>query len=552
MSKENLLKLLLLLLAVIILAAWAGMIVIQERNTRLQLASEKLHARLILSLIKEAVTNNVLSGEIIEEQTLRQLDAAAFLLSRTRGTDPALLRELAATAGFIEISLLDEDNRILLSSLKREIFPYDLSLLEMAPGSRLNMALPVHPDSSRLAVYTVIRYPGFYFVGAVAEQKLKELSADISLGSMIEFVRNRLQLEYDPHEQSSHIRYVVVQDTLGIIAASSNISSLSSLRNDEFLQQVYSRQSDAARILEFESDPVLETVTPFRLQDYDFGIIRLGTDLNQWSRISHRKTLIIIMFSVIFLFCLLLELLFYRNFRRLQKSDRELHASRRLLEIGRLGGEVAHEIRNPLNSLAMIWQRLRQEMKPAAQAEFSHLLETSASEIERLNGIIERFLTYSRQLHPQIKKVSCHSILEDVARLFSQNFSQAGIEFRTEGETDLNFPMDGNLIRQVLINLVRNSLEALAGQPGRKEITIRAALQRHKLVISVKDNGPGIPAENVNRIWDLYFTTREEGNGMGLAISRKIIEAHRGQIEVDSEPGKGTIFTIILPESERG
>jgi len=255
---------------------------------------------------------------------------------------------------------------------------------------------------------------------------------------------------------------------------------------------------------------------------------------------------VLLLFSFIFLFSLFLEHLFYRNYKKLLRSREELNSSRRMVDIARLGGEVAHEIKNPLNSIYMILQRMQLEFEVKEKSEeFARLLKVSYAEMERLNKIVEQFLSLSHQMYIQRQPVDVNRIISAVINLFSSN--TAGVHIKFAAQQKIIFPLDEKLLKQVLINLIKNAQEAFDPAVDGKEIVITSSRQKHNLVISIKDNGCGIPAEDLSRIWDLYFTTKESGSGIGLAVCKKIIEGHGGHISVLSSDKKGTRFRIELP-----
>jgi len=340
-----------------------------------------------------------------------------------------------------------------------------------------------------------------------------------------------------------------IQDTLGIIAATSNITSLRRLQDDEFLKRIFHSRQTASRFTVFEERKILETVTTFRLEGYDFGVIRLGVSLQRFERAQTRRKVVLLLFSFIFLFSLFLEYLFYRNYKKLLRSREELNNSRRMVDIARLGGEVAHEIKNPLNSIYMILQRLQLEFEVKEKSEeFDRLLKVSYAEMERLNKIVEQFLSLSHQLYIQRQPVAVNRIISAVVDLFSSNTT--GVHIKFAAQQKMIFPLDEKLLKQVLINLIKNAQEAFDPAEDGKEIVITSGRQKHNLVISIKDNGCGIPAEDLPKIWDIYFTTKESGSGIGLAVCKKIIEGHGGHISVLSADKKGTEFRIELPAKQ--
>ncbi|MBC8416137.1 MAG: GHKL domain-containing protein [Candidatus Cloacimonetes bacterium] len=548
MISEKRLKVILLLLATIIICGWLALLYIQSRSTRQQLTEEKLHNLLFLNILKKAIVNNIFASETIEKVLLSRLELAGEILQDQQQITTRQLQQLCRKYYLHELSFINLQGRVINSNLYRGTYPHDLSLLELQVEETLVLAVPADTNQVFGSRILIRKKPTLYFVGAVSDSVLLESTRDISLSGMIDFVEGSLLENSERIPSDEHALYVVIQDTLGIITATSNITTLPRLQDDEFLKKIYRSQQVNSRFTVFEDRTILETVSPFLLESYDFGVIRLGVSLQRFKRAQAGKNVILLIFSFIFLFSLFLEYLFYRNYKKLQRSREELHTSRRMVEIARLGGEVAHEIKNPLNSIYMILQRMQLEFEVKEKSEeFADLFKVSYSEMERLNRIVEQFLSLSRQLEIRRIPVDVNRIISAVVDLFSSN--TGGVQIKFETQEKKIFSLDEKLLKQVLINLIKNALEAFDLAEGKKEIIILCSRQKHNLVISVQDNGCGIPTENLSRIWDMYFTTKDSGSGIGLAVCKKIIEGHGGHISVKSD-SKGSEFRIELPEKQ--
>lgn len=549
MINEKRLKTILILLAAIIICGWLALLYIQSRNSSQQLTEEKLHNQLYLDMLKKAIINNIFASEAIENTLMSRLELAAEILQNQPWITTRQLQQLCREHDFEELSLIDPTGSVINSNLYQGIYPHDLSLLELQMGEISLIAVPADSGEVFGSRILIRKKPAYYFVGALSDSVILEHTRDISLSGMIDFVEGSLLENSDQLPAAEQVLYVVIQDTLGIIAATSNITSLRRLQDDEFLNRIFhSRQTDS-RFTVFEERKILETVTPFRLEGYDFGVIRLGVSLQRFERAQTSKKVVLLLFSFIFLFSLFLEHLFYRNYKKLLRSREELNSSRRMVDIARLGGEVAHEIKNPLNSIYMILQRMQLEFEVKEKSEeFNVLLKVSYAEMERLNKIVEQLLSLSHQLYIQRHPVDVNRIISAVVDLFSSNTT--GVQIKFAAQQKMIFPLDEKLLKQVLTNLIKNAQEAFDPAVDGKEIVITSSRQKHNLVISIKDNACGIPAEDLARIWDLYFTTKESGSGIGLAVCKKIIEGHGGHILVLSSDKKGTEFRIELPEKQ--
>ncbi|MDA3813093.1 MAG: ATP-binding protein [Candidatus Cloacimonetes bacterium] len=549
MISEKKLKAILILLAAIIICGWLALLYIQIMNTAQQLTQKKLHNLAYLDILKRAISNNIIAGETIEKTFMAKLELAAKILQNQTGISNQQLQKLCLEHDLWELSFIDLTGNVINSNLYRGIYPHDLSLLELQRGETTVLSLPADPGQVFGSRILVKKRENLYFVGAVSDSVLKRYTKDISLASMIDFVEGSLVEGSEQQPEAGHTLYVVVQDTFGILTATSNITSLKRIEDDEFLKKIYQSQQSDSRFTVFGERTILETVAPFRLNGYDFGVIRLGVSLQRFNRARVNQRLVLLLFSLIFLSSLFLEYLFYRNYKKLQYSRDELNTHRRMVEIARLGGEVAHEIKNPLNSIFMILQRLRIEFEAKERdEEFKSLLKISYSEIERLNRIVEQFLSISRKLEIKRQSADVNRIISSVVDLFNNNTE--GVVIKFEAPKELKFSLDEKLLKQVLINLIKNAMEAFDQTNKQQEIVVTSKKIKHNLMISIWDNGCGITTINLSRIWDLYFTTKQDGNGIGLAVCKKIIEGHGGHISVQSMPRKGTKFRIVLPADQ--
>jgi len=230
-----------------------------------------------------------------------------------------------------------------------------------------------------------------------------------------------------------------------------------------------------------------------------------------------------------------------------KKMEEEAKRKEKLSAMGELASGVAHEIRNPINAIGMIAQRLDREFKVENdKVEFHNITKLLRDEVTRINKIITQFLGYAKPLTLQVKDVNSKEFFDDLFRLFVEQARIKNVKFNKLSQEDFLIKLDPELLKQSLINLIQNALDA-AEKEGIVELDYN--LNNNQLVIEVNDNGPGIPDELKKKIFDLYFTTKNEGTGIGLSVAQKIISEHNGTIEVFSEAGKSTKFKITLPQT---
>ncbi len=234
-----------------------------------------------------------------------------------------------------------------------------------------------------------------------------------------------------------------------------------------------------------------------------------------------------------------------RDITREIKSQKKMMQQEKLMSIGRLSAGIAHEINNPLTTIltsAILIQEDLDKDDPV-YAE----LETISKEALRCRKIVQSLLDFARQTSPMKKNYNLNDILTDSVYLTKKQAEFNDISIKTELAENLpKAYVDKDQIQQVLINLILNAIEAT--EPGGKVTLTTEYNPLQKInIIRVKDTGCGIPKENLDKIFDPFFTTRENGTGLGLSITQSIIEQHNGRIEVDSAPGKGACFSILLP-----
>lgn len=229
----------------------------------------------------------------------------------------------------------------------------------------------------------------------------------------------------------------------------------------------------------------------------------------------------------------------------LERSQAKLVQAEKMAAIGRLAASLAHEINNPLqgihNSLHL---SLHEGLGQQRRKEY---LSMAQSEVERLIEIVQRMLDFYRPSRGQVKPADLNRVVQKVLALAHKRFQHSGIRVHTDLTPDLpKIALVPDQISQVLLNLVINAVEAL---PSGGDLWLRSEVSNggEEVLLSVRDNGLGIPAEQMTHIFEPFYTTKSEGTGLGLAISYGIVERHGGTIEVSSQPDQGTTFVVRLP-----
>ncbi|HQV30531.1 MAG TPA: cache domain-containing protein [Calditrichia bacterium] len=243
----------------------------------------------------------------------------------------------------------------------------------------------------------------------------------------------------------------------------------------------------------------------------------------------------------------------------LQKNQKKLKRMEHLAAMSRFASLVSHEIRNPLNSMTINMQMLKRLInRPQISAERKiQFLDVMSSEITRMNDMVTKFLTIARPPELSLGPTDLHQVLEDVVLVQSARAKFEGVTLRTDFRAPNAHGMfDANQLKQVFHNLIVNAFEAIP-ETGVLEITTDAVRfgdpqkERPGLRIAFRDSGDGIPAEIVSEVFEYYYTTKRSGSGLGLALAKQIVEAHRGVVEIESESGRGTTVILLLPIEEK-
>jgi two-component system sensor histidine kinase HydH len=233
--------------------------------------------------------------------------------------------------------------------------------------------------------------------------------------------------------------------------------------------------------------------------------------------------------------------------------DRPKRAGDWDVDVAVLAGSLVHEIKNPLSTLNINAQLLLEDWKDAAKPRELRTvkrLKVMVSEVERLERILQSFLRFTERHELNLTPASLNDMLSDLAEFVGPQASQQQIQFRLWLDPELEpFPFDPDLIRQVFLNLILNAKHAMEAKGGELIVRTRHVERDGKrwAVGEVIDTGHGIPVNLRGKIFNIYFSTRKDGSGLGLATSKRITEEHGGRIEVETEEGKGSQFSVYLP-----
>ncbi len=465
----------------------------------------------------------------------------------------------------------------------------------------------------------------------------------------------------------SGIEYIVLQDSMGILAASASVKSMDPIEGDKFLENALNVDSTFKRIIKFNGNEVYEVVKRLEIDNNVIGLFRIGVSLDEVKSVESRMYRRIIIISLILaaISIIVLSIIFttqnlqtvsnefgkFRTFTStileemreavivinnefvitlFNKSAEELFKIKRdkvinqnikyflngkfsfimneveiqnnntsdiqrtveinnqprflslsitknlnerneaenytivindfterknlednakrqekLSAMGELASGVAHEIRNPINAIGMIAQRLDKEFVPNKDSdEYKSILNVLKDEVTRINKIITQFLNYAKPLEIELRITEANEYFEDIYRLYISQSNIRKINFKKLSSDSFKIKIDPELMKQALMNVLQNAIESV-NENGL--VTFNYFKEDNLLNIIVEDNGNGIPEDQLKRIFDLYYTTKKDGNGLGLSIAQKIINQHSGTIIVESKIKHGTKFIIKIP-----
>ena len=237
-------------------------------------------------------------------------------------------------------------------------------------------------------------------------------------------------------------------------------------------------------------------------------------------------------------------LLTLHDLESVREIESELELSRRLASIGRLTSGVGHEVKNPINAIVVHLELLRNKLSGPDSRAMRHL-EIIESEIQRLDRVVQTLVDFSRPVELQLREQDLRRIVSGVLMLASAELETHNVRVYSHmPDRPLITKVDADLIKQAILNVVLNGAQAMA-QGGELHVTMRE--EGRMAAIEISDSGSGIPDDIREKIFDLYFTTRKDGSGIGLAMTYRIIQLHNGSIDVQSEQNIGSTFTLKLP-----
>ena len=238
-----------------------------------------------------------------------------------------------------------------------------------------------------------------------------------------------------------------------------------------------------------------------------------------------------------------------QKLRENRTLEEKLREAEHLSGLGQLSRNMAHEIRNPLNFINLSIDHMGEKYKPEGpekQEKFNNLIGGMKLEIQRLNKLVNDYLDYSKPMKLHISKVKIDDLIEDVLALIWAKAEADGIKITKEYSFSQELDLDPDLFKSCLLNIIANAFHSMEDKPG-GILSIKTSVFDNEFVLSVKDNGQGVSGQNLLKIFEPFFSTKQNGLGLGLPMTRRVMEEHRGRVEFNSVEGKGSEVRLVLP-----
>ncbi len=514
-------------------------------------------SQMLANTVNKSTRNSIVSDTILKQYLNKWLSSELHVLDNyeiSRKIDNGYLQEFCNKERIFNLNIYSQSGaRINYSNPDRQCTNIDSLLTPILQGNEEDIVLGIHPfenlDDDGYFI-AIARSRGGAIVGSFRASRFSALRNIIGIE---QYLNNIVS--------DSSIIYIAIQDSNGITTQTETLDTLSQFSEDTLLAKIKEHGQFRWRTINYNDTQIFEALTPLIVIGKFRGIIRIGLDYSpviNMQKIVLRQVLIRLIVLLIISFILFSYSISIQNIQLLEKEKQkitnevyilqhDLRQKEKMSAVGELAAGIAHEIRNPLGAISMTVQRLAREFKPIdGEAEQKRLFDIIRKEIDHISSSIKNLLQFSKPAPLQMSPNRLDKIIDKIVDLYRNKTADAGITLNWQNHINVKTIIDPVKIEECLINILEN---AITSTPPKGNIEIGLKTTTHEIIISVKDTGSGISQENLSKIFNLYFTTKSNGTGLGLAHANQIISEHGGKIRVDSQENKGTTFTIILPNN---
>lgn len=501
-----------------------------------------------------------------KEQQTHLLDNANWLawVNTQRSLSRADLDKFAADLGLWRIMFFDRTGQLEKSNLPsgaKQRGPGDLPASFLDPlvaGRQRTGVLGIRQariDGKPRQVAGVTRPGGGAVVVSTLASEMDLAQAELAPGHLIKSLG-----------QAQGLFYVALQDRNGVIASSTSQVGFALPGDDAELFPLTEGRSFVTRRFASDQGPVLEVARVLDLETVGAQertvLLRVGLDaslLNQLEHDVHRRSILRSLLTAASLVLVSIILLAWQRqgvlrrevekvTRALERKEEQARRTEKLVAMGNLAAGVAHEIRNPLNTIHMIAQNLGRT--GALDSGLRDKALQIRDESGRIEGIVQQFLAFARPREPLFTELDLAEVAGQAVALHESAQPSGSMTVTFTAEGDLHGELDHEMVTEIVDNLVRNAIEA---QPegGRVAVTLQRDVQDARLMVA--DDGPGIPLDDRSRIFDLYYTTKPEGTGVGLSLVSRMVTAMGGSLGLEDrvDEARGACFVVKLPLTRR-
>jgi len=237
--------------------------------------------------------------------------------------------------------------------------------------------------------------------------------------------------------------------------------------------------------------------------------------------------------------------------RESRTLEEKLREAENLSGLGQLSQSMAHEVRNPLNFINLSIDHIGGKYRPddaEKQKKFDNLITGIKQEVQRLDKLVNDFLDYSRPIRLNLGLVNVEDLMEDVLALIWAKAEADGIRIVKEySASGIEIKVDTDFFKSCVLNTITNAFHAMGASAGAGVLKIKTETAGNEFVLSITDNGSGVAPENLSKIFEPFFSTKQNGLGLGLPMTKRVMEEHNGRVEFESSEGKGSSVRLILP-----